>query len=126
MKNENSKLSKVKLSLLVVFGLVIGFLSGFFGGGGGMLLVPVLISIANYTQKQAHATAQSIILPLTIVSAVVYLIFGGYDFSVGLPVGIAFIVGGIVGSLLLKKIPNLLLGILFSVLMIVGGVKLLW
>lgn len=91
-----------------------------------MLLVPLLVYAGGLSQKEAHATAQSIILPLSVLSGAVYIIMDGYDFEIGLPVGIAFVVGGIVGSLLLKKIPNKWLGIVFAVLMIVGGVRLLW
>lgn len=112
--------------LLVLGGLFVGFLSGFFGGGGGMLLVPLLVSVTRLSEKEAHATAQSVILPLSILSGVVYIVFGGFNFEVGLPVGVAFVVGGIVGSLVLKKIPNKILGVVFAVLMIIGGVRLLW
>ena len=91
-----------------------------------MLLVPLLIYVGGFSQKEAHATAQSIILPLSVLSGIVYIILGKYDFSIGLPVGIAFIVGGVIGSLLLKKISDKYLGVVFAILMIVGGVRLLW
>jgi len=107
-------------------GLVVGFLSGFFGGGGGMVVVPLLTLVGKMQEKKAHATAMAVILPLSVVGGVVYLLSGRYDLSVGLPTGIAFIVGSVVGSLFLKKISNKVLGIVFSVLMIIGGVRLLW
>lgn len=107
-------------------GLAVGFLSGFFGGGGGMVVVPLLTMVGKMEEKNAHATAMAVILPLSIVGSVVYLLSGNYDFSVGLPTGIAFIVGSVAGSLFLKKISNKVLGIVFSVLMIVGGIRLLW
>lgn len=91
-----------------------------------MLLVPLLVSVAKLSQKEAHATAQSVILPLSVLSAVVYIVFGGFNFEVGIPVGVAFIVGGIIGSLVLKKIPDKVLGVVFAILMIIGGVRLLW
>lgn len=126
MDNRNAKLTAKRIWILVLGGLFVGFLSGFFGGGGGMLLVPLLVMLGGLNEKQAHATAQSVILPLSVLSGVVYIVFGGFNFEVGLPVGIAFVVGGIVGSLVLKKIPDKILGVVFAVLMIVGGVRLLW
>lgn len=126
MDNNKNSLTPLKKWLFVLGGVFIGFLSGFFGGGGGMLLVPLLVSVGLFSQKEAHATAQSIILPLSIVSGVVYVLSGKYDIEVGIPVGIAFIVGGVLGSLVLKKIPNKVLGIVFAGLMIVAGVRLLW
>ena len=126
MEEKKREITTLKKWILVIGGIFVGFLSGFFGGGGGMLLVPLLVYAGGLSQKEAHATAQSIILPLSVLSGAVYIIMDGYDFEIGLPVGIAFVVGGIVGSLLLKKIPNKWLGIVFAVLMIVGGVRLLW
>ena len=102
--NNNVTINKNKKRIIFVTGgLFVGFLSGFFGGGGGMLVVPLLIFAGKLEEKEAHATAIAVILPLTIVSSVVYVLSGNFDFSVGLPVGIAFIVGGAVGSFLLKK-----------------------
>lgn len=126
MEEKKREITTLKRWILVIGGIFVGFLSGFFGGGGGMLLVPLLVYAGGLSQKEAHATAQSIILPLSVLSGAVYIIMDGYDFEIGLPVGIAFVVGGIVGSLILKKIPNKWLGIVFAVLMIVGGVRLLW
>ena len=126
MEEKKREITTLKKWILVIGGVFVGFLSGFFGGGGGMLLVPLLVYAGGLSQKEAHATAQSIILPLSVLSGAVYIIMDGYDFEIGLPVGIAFVVGGIVGSLILKKIPNKWLGIVFAVLMIVGGVRLLW
>ena len=56
--------------------LAVGAVSGFFGGGGGMLCVP-LLEYSGLDVKRAHATALVVILPICIVSSVVYII-GGY------------------------------------------------
>ena len=50
------------------FGLIIGFINGFFGGGGGMVCVPVLNNFVSLTDKKSHATAILIMLPLCVVS----------------------------------------------------------
>ena len=126
MKTEKKKNLTKKRVLYVVGGLFVGFLSGFFGGGGGMLVVPLLVFIGKLEEKHAHATAIAVILPLCIVSGLVYVLGGNYDISVGIPTGIAFVVGGAIGSFALKKIPTKLLGVIFSILMIAGGVRLLW
>ena len=90
-----------------------------------MVVVPLLCLAGKLSQKEAHATAIAVILPLSIVSGVVYILSGNYELSIGLPVGIAFVIGGVVGSFLLKKLPDKILGVVFGVLMIVGGVRLL-
>ena len=52
--------------------------SGFFGGGGGMLCVP-LLQFRGLDVKRAHATALIVILPLCIVSAAIYIANGYFD-----------------------------------------------
>jgi uncharacterized membrane protein YfcA len=104
----------------------VGFLSGFFGGGGGMLAVPLLVYAGGLSEKEAHATAIAVILPLTVVSGVVYILNGVYSLDTGLPVGIGFVVGGVLGSLFLKKLSGRALCVIFSIVMVIGGIKLIW
>ena len=66
----------LRTAALILSGAVTGILSGFFGGGGGMLVVPALTLIMKLTEKQAHATAIAVILPVTVVGAVTYLLRG--------------------------------------------------
>lgn len=126
MKSKISEFDKKRKVFYLLGGIAVGFLSGFFGGGGGMVAVPLLMLAGKMGEKESHATAMAVILPLSVVSGAVYILSGQYDIQVGLPIGIAFVVASAVGSLVLKKIPDKVLGIIFSVLMIVGGVRLLW
>lgn len=112
--------------LLVLTGLLAGTANGLFGGGGGMLVVPMLILLLHKPPKKAHATALLVVLPLTVVSGVVYAMFGSFSFPVGLPAGIGVVVGGAVGALLLKKISNGVLTKIFAFLMLFAGAKLLF
>lgn len=126
MEKKNINIKKKSKVFYVLGGLIVGILSGFFGGGGGMLAVPLLIWAGKLDEKEAHATAIAVILPLTVVSGAVYVFSGNYDLSLGLPIGLGFIGGGILGSLLLKKLSSKALCIIFSLVMIAGGIKSLW
>lgn len=112
--------------LLCVAGLGIGFINGFFGGGGGMLCVPVLAGIAGLSTKQSHATALAVMLPLTVVSAIVYLVSGKVDVNVLFPVGGGFIAGGAIGALLLNKLKSDVISVAFACVMIFAGVRMLF
>ncbi|MDE7395914.1 MAG: TSUP family transporter, partial [Clostridiales bacterium] len=79
-------------------GLVIGFINGFFGGGGGMLCVPLLEKVIGVPTKQAHATAILVILPVSIASAVVYAISGTFSLLPVLPVSGGVLAGGVAGA----------------------------
>ncbi len=126
MNTKNRQSNAKKKTFYVLGGLIVGFLSGFFGGGGGMLAVPLLIWAGGLQEKEAHATAIAVILPLSVVSGAVYLFSGIYELSTGLPIGLGFIAGGIIGSLLLKKLSGKVVCVIFSLVMIAGGIKLIW
>ena len=122
---ENISIKKIIL-IGLLGGLIVGFLNGFFGGGGGMIVVPILIFLLKQPEKKAHATAIFVILPLCIVSSVVYILNGSMDWLQLLYSTIGFIVGGVIGALLLQKINNKILRIIFSLIMMVAGVKMLF
>lgn len=56
-----------------VIGLVTGIANGLFGSGGGTIVVPAMVLLLKEEEHVAHATAISIILPLTLVSAFIYV-----------------------------------------------------
>ncbi len=113
-----------KLLKPTILGLGVGFINGVFGAGGGMLAVPILKS-EGLSQKSAHANAVAVILPITVLSAVLYLVKG----SVSLADSLAFIPTGLIGSVIaafaLQKFSNKWLQKIFAAFMIYAGVRLL-
>lgn len=108
----------------VISGILVGTVNALFGAGGGIIAVPILKK-AGLEQKKAQASCLVVILPLTIISMILYLKKGYFNFYEGLrfiPFGI---LGTIAGTLLLGKISNRLLNIIFSLLMIYSGVRLI-
>lgn len=105
-------------------GLAIGAVNGLLGAGGGMLAVPFLKKL-GFEQKQAHANAIAVILPITVLSAALY-IYKGYvgisDALIYMPTGI---IGSVIGTVLLKKISPLWLKRIFGGFMVYAGVRLL-
>ncbi len=114
-----------KKILLIICGAFIGFVNGFLGGGGGMICVPILQKFLNLDSKQAHATAIAVIFPLSIVSAFIYVI---NDYVKTLPliyVTIGVVGGGIIGAIFLKFLPTKFVQIIFALIMLAGGLKLI-
>lgn len=124
-REKENKKKKAYNVLLIISGFFVGIFNGLFGGGGGMVVVPAYTALARLDEKKAHATAIATILPLSIISAIVYVINGSFDLAIGLNVTIGVVVGGVVGALLLKKISNGLLALVFYGIMIAAGVKML-
>jgi uncharacterized membrane protein YfcA len=120
-------MNKIKSrALLGAIGLITGFVNGFFGGGGGMIIVPLLIYVNKEAVKKAHATALLIILPVSIVSAAFYFSFGSLDYSILLKSGGGVIAGGLIGALLLPKMSNNIIKIVFSAVMLAAGIKMIF
>lgn len=114
-----------KKLLLILCGAAIGFVNGFFGGGGGMLCIPILIYVLNQPVKKAHATAMVIILPISIVSAFFYFNAGALSLPILLNAGTGIFAGGLLGSFILPKVSDKIIRFIFSTLMLIAGIKLL-
>lgn len=124
MKKKNVLKGVKKYIIYALTGVCIGFLNGFFGGGGGMVAVPMLQNVLKFDVKKSHATAIFIILPLCITSAITYAVAGSFDFSNGWIVCLGVVGGGVIGALLLKKLNSKIIEFIFAILMIVAGCKL--
>ena len=117
--------NKKKIFFMIITGIVTGFINGIFGGGGGMIVVPMLIFLLNYPVKTAHATAIMIILPISVISGIIYASYGSFNMNVGLPVTIGVILGGITGARLLSKLNADIVTKIFSLVMLGAGIKML-
>ncbi|MBO5412257.1 MAG: sulfite exporter TauE/SafE family protein [Clostridia bacterium] len=109
----------------ILCGVVVGVANSLFGGGGGMIAVP-LLQKTGMKEKVAHATAILLILPVCITSLIVYFSRGIYDFSVLIPTSIGVSFGGAIGAKLLGKLPVKTVGIAFAILQAFAGAFLLF
>lgn len=114
----------VKNIVKIPLGIISGFVNGLLGTGGGILLV-VVSELCGVKPKTAHATALSIVLPLTIVSVVMYFKSGNLQIVPAIVVGVSGSVGGFVGARLLKKTPDFWLKIFFGITILVLGITML-
>ena len=108
-----------------LYGTLIGVVNVLLGAGGGMLTVP-LYKRMNMSQKQAQINAVATILPITIASAIIYIINGDVKISDTYIYLIPGLIGSIIGTFLIKKVTNKFLTIVFSVFMIWAGLRLLF
>lgn len=112
--------------ILICTGITAGIVNGMFGGGGGMLVVPMFTFLYGMESKKAHATALAVILPVSIASGLVYAVFGNFDLAIGLPVTAGVVLGGAAGAFLLKKLSAKWVVLIFAAAMLAAGVKLLF
>lgn len=106
-----------------VSGALAGAVNGFFGGGGGMVLVPLLSGWCQLGERRAFATSVAVILPLCVLSAGIYLLRGGLDLMAALPYLLGGLLGGWLGGRLFKGLSMDWLRRGFGLLLLCGGVK---
>lgn len=123
---KQSGMTVKKKLLLILCGVFIGGVNGLFGGGGGMIAVPALTGIIKLSQKEAHATAILVILPVTAVSAAIYLFKGEVNFPLLVPCTIGVTAGGAVGAAVMNKISSPVLALIFAAVMLAAGLKSLF
>src|SRR5690554_4013317 len=111
---------------LIIMGLLIGFLNGVLGSGGGIFAVLMMTHILKRENKIAHATSISIILPLCIISAFMLIKNGYYDLALYLKVALGTVIGGAIGAKILCKISNKLIKRIFGVVMVFSAVRMLF
>ena len=109
---------------LLLIGFITGLINGLFGSGGGTVLVPCLVFLMDIEDHKAHATAIAIILPLSILSSVIYYSYNAVDIVLTTKVAIGSVLGGIVGSMTLNKLSVKTLRKFFGALMIIAAIRM--
>ncbi len=108
----------------VGIGLAAGLLSGLFGVGGGIIMVPLLVAWFALDQRRASATSLLAIVPIATASAAGYALTGAVDLGAGLLLAMGGVVGGQLGTRLLPRTPIPRLQFWFGVLSIATAARL--
>lgn len=108
-----------------ISGAAAGLVNGLFGAGGGMVLVPMLIHYGKLEDKKAFSSAVCIILPLCLVSILVYWMKQIFPFHDALPYLFGGLLGGVLGGILFRKVSARFLHKIFGIIIFWGGLRLL-
>lgn len=115
----------MQLVLGGLIGLAGGVLSGIFGIGGGLVIVPGLILLLGMTAKQAAGTSlAALLLPVGILGAIEYWRAGYIDVRIAAVVAVGILIGAFLGARFAIGLPNELIGRAFGVLLLVVGARL--
>lgn len=106
-------------------GAAAGIANGLFGAGGGMVLLPLLTRLTDLSEQECFANSVCMILPMSLVSAGVYLLRGGGFTGAAIPYLIGGAVGGLAAGVLLKRLPTKLLHKALGIFILWGGLRLL-
>lgn len=110
---------------LALLGALTGLLSGLFGIGGDVVLVPMLTIFLGFQQRLAAGTSVAAILPAAIVGGIGYAVQGNVDWMAAVLLAVGIVIGAQIGSYLLAKVPTGFLRWMFMVFLL-GVVVSLW
>jgi uncharacterized membrane protein YfcA len=91
---------------LALLGALTGMLSGLFGIGGGVILVPMLVMLLGFQQRLAAGTSVAAILPAAVVGGIGYALQGNVDCIAAAALAVGAVGGAQLGSFLLSRVPT--------------------
>ena len=104
--------------IVLALALVVGLLLGLMGGGGSILMVPLLTYVAGLEPKQAIAGSLFVVGVTSLVSVLLHSRHGTVRWRTGLIFGAASMVGALLGGVVGGFLPGTLLLIAFAVMML--------
>jgi uncharacterized membrane protein YfcA len=111
------------VTVLAASAVVTGFMAGFFGIGGGLIMVPILFYIFSFAGIEqsfimhlAIGTSFSIIVPTSIISAVTHMKFKAVDLSVVKTFGVFVATGVVLGTIFAVNLKTSSLVLFFSIM----------
>ena len=113
--------------LVILIGIVAGILSGMFGIGGGIIIVPALVYLCGFSQLKAQGTSLAILLPpVGIFAFIEYYKKGQVNLQAGVLIVIFLVIGSVFGSKLAQNLPVEVMKKSFGILMLVISVKMIF
>jgi len=106
-------------------GALTGVVSGLFGGGGGMVLLPMLRQKKDLSSHQLFANCVAIIFPVCLVSSAAYLLGSAVDLRLAAPFLLGGALGGFAGGRLFHSMPPKILYLAFSGFLLYAGLRYL-
>lgn len=124
-RNLNTNNSpKLVVAATFVISFLAGILSSFFGIGGGIIFVPMMIIGLGILVKNATATSQLILLFSSAAGLVAHSILGHSEYVYALYLSVGAFFGGIVGARLSVEIKENSIRIMICVAMAATAIKL--
>ena len=119
-------------SIIVLSAVAVGFMAGFFGIGGGIIMVPIFFYVFSYVgieksivMHMAIGTSFLIIIPNSIISTMTHMKFKAVDFSLVKTFGVFVMSGVIIGSLFAVNSKTSSLVLFFSIMTMVFSIYFL-
>ena len=113
---------EILLALCGISALFAGILNGFIGVGGGVIMLFMLKIILKNDKKAAFACIPAVVLPMTLMSAALYIFKEPGIITKALPLVPVSLAGGLFGALLLGKTRGRALNLIFASVTVFAGI----
>ena len=113
-----------RLAPLAAIGLLAGLFSGLFGVGGGMVMVPLLILLMGYGEREATGTSLLAIVVIAVAAVLAQATHDNVHVTKGLLIGLPAVLGVLGGTWLQQRTPGAIVRLGFAGLLVVSAVIL--
>lgn len=120
-EKEDQPESRTKYGKVSASSILTGFASGFFGIGGGFLIVPAIMYSTRVRINEAVGTSLLVVGTFGILTAIRYAISGEMLYSISLFFIIGGIAGGVLGTRISANMDTSLLRKIFSIIIVIVG-----
>jgi uncharacterized membrane protein YfcA len=111
---------------LIALGLAAGAVAAALGLGGGVIFVPSLVVLFGFDQHLAQGTSLAVIFPTAIVATFAHARMGNVRWPLAIPIGIAGVVGAVIGARVALGLDADLLRRMFGVFLIILAGRMAW
>ena len=113
-------------ALISLLGLLAGVISGLFGVGGAVVIIPGLVLIAKLPQHTAHGTSlAALLLPVGLLGVLEYSKRGQVHWAYAAVVAVGLLIGAYFGARLAGSISDVTLRKMFGGFLLLISIKLL-
>ena len=120
------------VSVMTASAVIVGFMAGLFGIGGGLIMVPILFYLYSFVgidqtfvMHLALGTSFSIIIPSSIISTMTHMKFKAVDFSIVKTFGVFVVIGVVFGTIFAVSLKTSSLILLFSIMTMIFAIYFL-
>lgn len=113
--------------LYLLLGLITGTISGLFGIGGAIIIIPTLVLLFKMEQHMAQGTTLALMVPpIGLLAAWTYYKQGYVDFKIAALICLGFFLGGLIGAKFAIHIPAQILRKMFGVFLLLVSLRMIF
>lgn len=126
-KKVGSEKINISYYFLILVGIFAGVLSGMFGIGGGLVIVPILIGFLKFDTKKAVGTSLgALLLPVGLPGVLIYRHAEHLNYLYALPVALGVLIGALIGAKISISLPSIIVKRIYSIFLLIMGIYFIY